>query len=123
MKLTIHNQLGTTGQDTTVEGSVDDCLKVIDHLDDREDVYHEFDFDGKLEDIRHFSENYLQKLRDEHLVEMNREDERTIIWLCNTNENVLTPLHLSLDGDYSYSTLMDFQKALQEKVDEGTLFL
>lgn len=33
MKLTIHKQLGDTAIDTDVEDSIDDCLKVIDHLD------------------------------------------------------------------------------------------
>jgi len=37
MKLTIHKQLGDTAIDTDVEGSVDDCLKVIGHLEDTKD--------------------------------------------------------------------------------------
>lgn len=37
MKLTIHKQLGDTAIDTTIEGSVDDCLKVIDHLKDHQE--------------------------------------------------------------------------------------
>ncbi|WP_369707356.1 hypothetical protein [Levilactobacillus brevis] len=37
MKLTIHKQLGDTAIDTTIEGSVDDCLKVINHLNDHQE--------------------------------------------------------------------------------------
>ncbi|ARW21862.1 hypothetical protein [Levilactobacillus brevis] len=37
MKLTIHKQLGDTAIDTTIEGGVDDCLKVIDHLNDHQE--------------------------------------------------------------------------------------
>lgn len=123
MKLTIHKQLGDTAIDTTIEGSIDDCLKVIDHLKNIKGKKCKIEITDKQKKVDEFSDEFLDKLREERLVCMDEEDERTVIWLCNTNEHVLTPLHLSLDGDYPYSTLIDFQKALQEEVDKGTLFL
>lgn len=126
MKLTIHNQLGTTGQDTTVEGSVDDCLKAIDQLKQASDNTNankrEFDKVGKAVEnkIKESTENYLQKLKDEHLIDMSTEDKNTI-YLSGTVGGMLDILHLDLDDDYPAHTMLDFQRALQREVNKGRL--
>lgn len=126
MKLTIHQQLGDTGQDTTVEGSVDDCLKAIDQLKQASDNTNankrEFDKVGKAIEnkIKESTENYLQKLKDEHLIDMSTEDKNTI-YLSGTVGGMLDILHLDLDDDYPAHTMLDFQRALQREVNKGRL--
>ncbi|MCT2887236.1 hypothetical protein EFM42_07400 [Levilactobacillus brevis] len=120
MKLTIHKQLGDTAIDTDIEGSVDDCLKVIGHLEDTKDNKYKIEVNGQLENVEHFSEDWLQKFKDERLVNMTGEDKQTI-YLSGTVRGMLGVLNLDLDDEYPTHTLLDFQRALQKEVNKGRL--
>ncbi|WP_267666812.1 hypothetical protein [Levilactobacillus brevis] len=124
MKLTIHKQLGDTAIDTDVEGSVDDCLKVIGHLEDTKDKKYRIEASDHVEDIKSYMENvaadWCHKSKDERFVNIVGEDKQTI-YLSGTVGGMLDVLNLDLDDEYPAHTLLDFQRALQKEVNKGRL--
>lgn len=121
MKLTIHKQAGdAVALDTTVEGSADDCLKVIDRLEDTKDKKYKIEANGRYEDVKRASEEWLRKLKNDRLFQVN-QDGKQKIYLKGNRKDMLDMLSLDLDDNYPNHTLIDLQSALQKEVNEGRL--